>query len=123
MQRLQLLWQIAVLACALLIITMTLLLWSETGRAGYTRFHDAERAHRDAQAATGSLEDLFEDTGIESLAAVENRFMLGLAPSGSGAYAASVATIAGPALVIALGAAAACVPLLRRSRKDISKTA
>jgi len=114
MQRLQILWRLAVIACCAVIIVMTLLLWSATGRAGFTKYHDAERAARDAKAAEGSLEDLFADTGIEPIETIENRFALGLAPSGTGKHLVSVATIAAPAGVIGLGAAVSLVALLRR---------
>ncbi len=114
MPRLRILWRLVVLACCAVVIAMTLLLWSATGRAGFTMYHDAERAARDAEAAQGSLEDLFADTGIEPLDTIENRFALGLAPSGAGRHLVSVATIAGPAGVIGLGSIVSLVALLRR---------
>lgn len=114
MRTLRFLWRLTALGCALVIIALTLLLWSATGRAGYTRFYDAERAQREAEAAEGSMEDLFADTGIGTLPELENRFRFGLAPSGSGAHAASVVTIAGPATVVALGSMVSMVVFLKR---------
>lgn len=114
MQRLRILWRLVVIACCAVVIAMTLLLWSATGRAGYTIYHDADRADRDAKAAEGSLEDLFADTGIEPIESIENRFALGLAPSGTGKHLVSVATIAGPAGVVGLGAVGSLLLLLRR---------
>ena len=76
--------------------------------------HDPARAEREAEAAEGSLEDLFADTGIESLPELENRFQLGLAPSGTGKHAVSVLTIAGPAMLIAVGTLGSLTLLLRR---------
>ena len=115
MRSLKILWRLIVLGCCAVVIAMTLLLWSATGRAGYTRYHDAERAERDAQAAQGSIADLFADTGIEALPEVENRFMLGLAPSGPGKHSVSVITIAGPAMLVGLGSLASLILLLRKS--------
>ena len=114
MRNLQPLWRLAALACMAEIIALTMLLWSATGRAGYTRFYDAERAEREAQAAEGSMEELFADTGIGELPELENRFRLGLAPSGFGAHAASVLTIAGPASVVALGSMVSLALSLRK---------
>ncbi|MCB9838321.1 MAG: hypothetical protein H6813_03200 [Phycisphaeraceae bacterium] len=96
------------------VVALTLLLWDATGRAGWTKFHDPDRAQRDAQAAEGSLEDLFADAGIEGLPELENRFQLGLAPSGVGEHAASVLTIAGPAALVGLGSLASLAGMLRR---------
>jgi len=109
----KLLWRLVVLGCCAVIITVTLALWSATGKAGYTKYYDADRAQRDAEAAQGSMEDLFADTGIETLPEVENRFTLGLAPSGKTLReTASVATIAGPAIVVGLGSLLSIVLLL-----------
>ena len=122
--KLRLFWRLVVLVCAVMVIAMTMLLWSATGKAGYTRFFDPQRAQRDAQAAQGSIEDLFADAGaeIEALPEVENRFALGLAPSGPGKHLVSVITIAGPALVIAIGSLASLGILVRR-RSDASESA
>ena len=114
MRNLRILWRLVVLGCMLVIIALTLLLWDATGRAGYTKLHDAERAERDAKAAEGSMEDLFAETGIGTLPALENRFQLGLAPSGPGAHAAAVLTIAGPASVVAAGSIVSFALLVRR---------
>jgi hypothetical protein len=62
------------------------------------------------------MEDLFADTGVEALPEVENRFALGLAPSGPGKHAVSVVTIAGPALVIAIVSLGSFVLLLLKNR-------
>lgn len=119
MQKLRMLWRVVVFGCAMMVIAMTLMLWSATGSAGYTKFHDAERAERDAQAAQqGSFEDLFADAGaeIEAMPEVKNLFALGLAPSTKkiDKHLVSVVTIAGPALVIALGSLGSFVLLLKK---------
>ena len=44
MHKLRMLWRLVVFACAVVVIAMTMLLWSATGSAGYTRFFDPERA-------------------------------------------------------------------------------
>jgi len=121
MRALNILWRLIVIVCCALIVSLTLMLWDATGRAGYTRFHDPERAQREAEARSESLEDLFADTGIETLPAMENRTRLGLAPSGFDAHLASVITIAGPAMVIGLGAGASLVLLLMRRAKADDK--
>lgn len=116
MRRLQSLSRIAVLGGALVIIAMTLVLWSATGKAGFTKYHDPERAQREEAAAQDSFEDLFAEAGaeIESMPEVTNRFELGLLPGGPGKGLPSVLTIAGPAAVLALGASASLA--LRRKQ-------
>jgi len=89
------------------IVLQTLVLWDATGRAAWTRFFDAERAAAEAEAQSGSLADLFEDTGVHddaggALEALPNAFALGLLPSGPDRHAISVLTLAGPGAVIAL---------------------
>lgn len=89
-------------------ITMqALALWDATGRAAWTRFHDAERAAAEAEAQSGSLADLFEGTGVHddvggALETLPNEFALGLLPSGADRHAISVLTLAGPGALIAL---------------------
>jgi len=89
------------------IVLQTLALWDATGRAAWTRFHDAERAAAEAAAQGGSLADLFEGTGVHddaggALEALPNAFALGLLPSGPDRHAVSVLTLAGPGALIAL---------------------
>ncbi len=105
MRKLQIIWRLGVLGCAVMVIAMTLVLWSATGRAGYTKYHDPDRAQRDAEAASGSIEDLFDEAGaeIKALPEVANRFELGLLPGGLDKSVPSVLTIAGPASLIAAG--------------------
>lgn len=84
-----------------------LALWNATGRAAWTRYHDAERAAAEAAASEGSLADLFEDTGVHddaggALEALPNAFALGLLPSGPDRHAISVLTLAGPGALIAM---------------------
>lgn len=90
------------------------LLWSATGRAGFTRYHDAARAQREALARERSVGELFEGTGLEDktgpMERVENKFALGLLPSGGGAHLVSLVTLAGPALLA--GVLALVQPLL-----------
>lgn len=90
------------------------LLWSATGRAGFTRYHDADRAAREAAAKDKSLGDLFEGPGLEDttgpMQSPPNGFALGLLPSGGGEHLVSLVTLAGPALVA--GVLALVQPLL-----------
>lgn len=115
MRSLELCWRLGVLASMAVVIAMTLLLWSSTGRAGYTKYHDPARAQRDAQAQEGSLEDLFSDAGIEALPEVPNEFQLGLLPSGAGKHAVSALTIAGPAALVGLGSIVSIIRRLPRA--------
>lgn len=99
---------------------LAFLLWDATGRAGWTRYRDADRAEREAAAAEESLADLFEDTGVNdelgALDTVPNEFALGMLPSGGGRHLVSLATIAVPSL---LGAAwILLAPAVRRRRED-----
>ncbi len=102
----RLLLRIAAALCCLVPAGLALIVWDATGRAGWTRYHDPARAERDRAAASEGLGDLFEGAGLNEgrggLAKIPNDFALGLGPSGPGKHAASVATIAGPALVAAL---------------------
>ena len=98
------------LACAAVAL-QTVVLWSATGRAAFTRHFDEGRAQREAGAPGESLADLFEGTGLNDdageIETTPNRFALGLLPSTYpwavwDKHFASVATIAGPAAFIAL---------------------
>lgn len=98
----RLLLRLAALACCLAVAALAFLLWDATGRAGYTRYPDPARAASDKKAAEQALGDLFEGSGLNEgsgrLATIPNDFALGLAPSGPGKHAVSLATLAGPAL-------------------------
>ena len=94
-------------ALGVAVAAQALVLWSATGRAAWTRYHDPERAAAEAEAAEGSLADLFEDTGVHddaggALETLPNAFALGLLPSGPDRHAISVLTLAGPGALIAL---------------------
>ncbi|MEC9374206.1 MAG: hypothetical protein VYC34_10200 [Planctomycetota bacterium] len=108
------------LLCALAIIGLSFWLWSATGRAGYTKYFDADRAQRDQQAASeDSIADLFEEAGadVEPPAPLENRFQFGLAPIGIDRHLVSVTTIAGPAAVVALISVAGLLVPGKKRRK------
>lgn len=93
--------QVVIVICCTLVIAQAIVLWSATGRAGFTRYYDPARAARERQAV--GVGELFAGTGLEddtgSLTTVPNEFSLGLAPSGGGEHLLSVATLAGPATV------------------------
>lgn len=99
-------FRLLAVACCLAVAALAFLLWDATGRAGYTRYPDPARAASDKKAAEQSLGDLFEGSGLNEgsgrLATIPNDFALGLAPSGPGKHAVSLATIAGPALAAGL---------------------
>lgn len=111
MRTLRVLKKMVVLACSLAVVSLSLSLWSATGRQMYTRLYDRDRAEREA-ANGNNLASLFEDTtplpgASAPIAEVPNRFMFGLAPS---TYPwrlfdpelLSVLTLAGPAVLIGL---------------------
>ncbi len=94
-------------ALGVAVVAQSLVLWNATGRAAWTRYHDAARAAEDAAAREGSLADLFEDTGVHDDAggapeALANAFALGMLPSGPDRHAVSVLTLAGPGALMAL---------------------
>lgn len=94
-------------ALGVAVAAQALVLWNATGRAAWTRYHDAARAAEEAAARGGSLADLFEDTGVHDDAggapeALPNAFALGMLPSGPDRHAVSVLTLAGPGAVVAL---------------------
>lgn len=101
-----------VLLC-LVIAAQAVVLWSVTGRAGFTRYR-----HPEAPGASGADSDLaalLSESGLEDrtgpMPTRDNAFAFGLLPAGADAHALSVATIAGPAL---LGALLALWPQRRR---------
>lgn len=94
-----------ILLASLVVIAMAMVLWDATGRAGYTKYFDPERAAATQEAEeSDSIGDLFGEAGaeVESVDRIKNRFEFGLAPSGPDKHIASVATIAGPAAFAAL---------------------
>lgn len=101
-------FSLVALLCSLVVIGLSLALWNATGRAGFTRYFDAARAASDAQAARGSMADLFEGTGVtqgsKPMESAPNGFALGLAPGGmpTDKRFVSVLTLAGPALLAGL---------------------
>lgn len=117
------------MACALALCVQTVMLWHATRieHMTFTRYHDPDRAAREAEASEESLADLFEGTGIEdntgALETVPNRFMLGLLPGGSGKHAISVLTLAGPAGLIALVSLVGLLASLRRSSPSADRAA
>lgn len=96
--------RLVILLMSAVVVAQVFTVWAATGRAGYTRYFDPERAQREQQ--TDHLADLFENTGLQEgmdkLADVPNRFMLGIAPSGSGKYAVSVVTLVSPVVVMVM---------------------
>ena len=78
--------------------------FAATGMHGYTRFKSDETAAVNAET---SLSDMFGDTGLDdeqgAMEQVENVTAIGLLPSGPGMESISVASITGPAFVIAGG--------------------
>ncbi|TVQ64166.1 MAG: hypothetical protein EA379_02450 [Phycisphaerales bacterium] len=108
MRRTEMLARIVIAVCAVGVLVQAVALWRATGGAGFTRYFDEARAAREA-AQEPSLSDLFEGTGLDDahgkMEAVENRFALGLLPSGPDKHAVSVLTLALPSL-LALGVAA-----------------
>ena len=104
--------RILVVLLALAVAGQAIVLWSATGRAGFTRFRDPEQA---PTAAHDPLDDILADAGLEHdtgpMPERENAFALGLLPAGADAHAVSVLTIAGPALACA---AVACIPRRRK---------
>ncbi len=113
-------WAI-VLVCGLSICAQAVVLWRATRIEGFTftRYHDEERAAREAGSDSDSLADLFADTGIEdntgAVERVPNRFMLGLLPGGSDKHAVSVLTLAGPGALVSLIAVVGLLGSFRRS--------
>ncbi len=110
-----------ILLCCALMAAQGVLLWEATGRAGYTRFEDAERAAREASGA--STADLFANTGLTDgdvrVARVPNGFALGLLPSTYpwrvwDPHVASVSTIVAPAFLVSVAALR-----LTRARKRV----
>ncbi|MGD9693046.1 MAG: hypothetical protein AB7G17_09685 [Phycisphaerales bacterium] len=112
-----------ILLCCALVVAQGVLLWDATGRAGYTRFKDTDRAAREASAPSAA--DLFADTGLTDggdvrVAEVPNGFALGLLPSTYpwrvwDPHLASLVTIAAPALLISV-----LTLLLTRARKPVA---
>jgi len=100
--------RVVILLCCLLIVGLAAMLWNATGRAGYTKYFDAERAQRMAEAdAEESLGDVFEEagTGVAPPEPLKNRFELGMLPGSPNPidkHFVSLATIAGPAAVAAV---------------------
>ena len=87
------------------ILLQALWLWSETGRAGFTKYHDPARPSESAQSAD-PLDDILAQSGIEDdtgpMTVRPNRFQLGLLPGGADRHALSVLTVGGPAVVVGL---------------------
>lgn len=123
MLKLSLVARIVAFGCCALVAWQAFLLWSATGRAGFTRYHDAARAAE--EAASGGVADLFEGTGLEdetgSLEEVPNDTALGALP---GAYPwmvhdrhfVSLATLGVPAALA--GALILIEPALRRGGRS-----
>jgi hypothetical protein len=82
------------------VVLQTLWLWSETGRAGFTKFHDPS-VPVGAVQSSDPLDDILAQSGIEDdtgpMPERPNRFQLGLLPGGADRHAMSVLTIGGPA--------------------------
>ena len=118
---------VIVLICGLSVCAQAIVLWRETRIEGFTftRYHDAERAAREASAEGESLADLFADTGIEdhtgAVTTVPNQFMLGLLPGGSDKHAISVLTVAGPGALVSLIAAVGLVASFKRSSPSVGR--
>lgn len=121
-------WAI-LLVCGLSICAQSIVLWRATRIDGYTftRYHDEQRARRDAEAQGESLADLFAETGLEdntgAIGDIPNRFMLGLLPGGSGKHAISVLTLAGPGVLVSVIAMAGLLVSVRRSSPSAGRAA
>lgn len=78
----------------------SLMAYFATGSYAFTRFEDPEITTTNEST---DLADLFNDSGaeLEPLEEVESINAIGLLPSGPGKAAISVATLSGPAVVIA----------------------
>ncbi|MCO6435591.1 MAG: hypothetical protein J5J06_00710 [Phycisphaerae bacterium] len=102
----------------LLVIAQAVVLWSATGRAAFTRYHDPKRAVD--QAGATSARDIFADTGLEDetgpMEKLPNQFTLGLLPSGPDRHMVSLATLSLPPglalLILAIG------PLFRKKPRQ-----
>lgn len=95
-----------IMIAVLIPVALSVTLWDATGRASFTQIPSAALAK---MAAESKAPDAFADLGMNDKAGeptkVDNSFKFGLFPSGTGnnfADAASVATTAGPALLIVL---------------------
>ncbi len=97
------------------VILASLAAYLATGAAAFTRYPSEEIEQSNEQDDLAALFD--EETGLSDehgeLKGVENRFTLGLLPSGPGRDGLSVATTAGPALAIIAGTL-----LLARRKRD-----
>jgi hypothetical protein len=86
----------------LLVAGQAFLLWSATGKAVFTRYHNPDRDQA-ATTPSDSARDLFEQTGLEDdtgpIQELPNRFMLGLFPSGPDRHFVSLATLTAPLLL------------------------
>lgn len=93
--------RVLIAVLALVAIGQTLILCGRTGWHGFTRFPSPNLELIKQQ--TGGLANLFQDSGLnDKLGPVtpdENRFAFGWLPSGWGADAVSVATLASPSLI------------------------
>jgi len=100
--------RVIVLLCCVVIMAQAWSLYDATGRAGYTKHHDPERAEQTRSAEGDGLADLFEEeTGAEPIETIPNEFQFGLAPSAYpwailDKHHASLLSTAGPAALIAL---------------------
>jgi len=104
--------QAVVMICCVMVITQSFALWSATGRERFTKnlVPSEQTSQETAGDDGGDMGDLFEETGIDEggpRIEVTTQRAFGLLPSAYpwriwDPHLASVATIAGPAVVIAV---------------------
>lgn len=95
-----------VLLAGICISALSLALWDATGRASFTQIPSAQLAKMEHASSTP---DVLADLGMNDKAGepikIDNGFKFGMFPAGTGnnlADAASVASVAGPALLTIL---------------------
>lgn len=114
--------QVAGVFLGLAIALQALMLWNATGGAMFTAYPTAARAQMQQwDAAAEAIFAAGEDPPAPGEAkpapgadVTNNSFKFGMLPSGADKHAASVFTIAGPALVMSAAFAVAAVRGLRR---------
>lgn len=95
--------RILCLVLGVAIFAECLIVWNATGRELFTAYPNAGRAQMRAYDAAASALFLPEE-GQEQASVTPNEFYFGLFPSGLDKHIASVATIGGPALAMAVAA-------------------
>lgn len=103
-----------IVVLCLAVALQSAILWTATGRAGFTRYRHPEPAAQ-GEPRSSDLDALLAESGLEDAAGPmpirDNAFAFGLFPAGADEHAISVLTIGGPAL---LGAVLALLPTKRK---------